>query len=334
MRGELLHARRVLPRLLRRAGHEVGHQLERIRRRLGHLIVEDVRGPVRIAEELRLRGADPGDADDDAARVVRAAVAAAVLRRGQEALAQLAVLQRGELRLLGGVAHDQDPLPFHPALLGRLGGRGDVGVAHAGEHRLVIDDDRRGVRVGEDVVVELGVELRLLLVQRAQLRLVRLGEERAGADEVAVVALQEVLRLGVEAARLPRVVQRLHAREELRVEVDGVVVRGELRRFLPFELLQRVVRVRLRQREEDLRGAGEEIAAALHRLDGVGEGRGVGAARDRVDLRELPLHPFLEGRLVVGVLDLVELRGIERQRARREEGVGLRRRGAGHGQNE
>jgi hypothetical protein len=100
------------------------------------------------------------------------------------------------------------------------------------------------------------------------------AERRAPrAHEVAVIALDQALRLGVEPERVAAVVERPHAVPEPRVQVDRVLVRGQLRRELGLRLLQRVVGVRLLDVREDLVGAGQQLARALHRLDGVREGR-------------------------------------------------------------
>ena len=59
---------------------------------------------------------------------------------------------------------------------------------------------------------------------------------------------------------------------------------GAQRRDLALDLLDRVVGVRAGERVEDVVDAGERVAAAFQRLDGVGEGRRRGIGRDSGDL--------------------------------------------------
>src|SRR6184192_1894790 len=92
----------------------------------------------------------------------------------QASLPQRPVLERGLRRLLGGVLQRQHPLPVDPALARRFGRDGDLRVAQAVELVLVAHDDRPRLRRREQPVLKVGRELRLLLVQGAQPRLVRL----------------------------------------------------------------------------------------------------------------------------------------------------------------
>ena len=319
----LLDPGRLAARLGGRRGDEVVHQLVRVLGRLRHLVVEDV---VRVgleAEQLRLLRAQLRQARHDGRRVVLAAVVAALLRGREDLLAQGAVRQRGEHRLLRRVLEREDPLAVELALLRGFGGGGErrPSVAPA-SFFLSETTGGGGVGVGQELFLELGVELGLLLVERHERLLVGVGEVRARADEREVVPLDEVLRLGIEPERRALRVDRLDARVELRVQVDGVVERGQLRRDLGLDLLDRLVRVGLLDVGEHLVGARQQHARLLHRLDRVREGGGRGVVRDRLHLGALDLHAFLDRRLVVRDLDPVEGRRLEGQRARRGEGVG------------
>ena len=109
--------------------------------------------------------------------------------------------------------------------------------------------------------------------------------------------------------------------------MDRVVVRGQLRRERLFHLLQRLVRVGLRHREEHVGGTREVGAGPLHRDDGVVERRRVRQRRDGVHLGEVHPHRLFDGRLVVAVLDVVERGRLVREGTRLGEGIhGLRRR--------
>ena len=68
---------------------------------------------------------------------------------------------------------------------------------------------------------ELGIE-------RAELGLFGLGEFRASAYKVFVVAVKEAHGLGVETERAAAVIERRQSGEKGGVEADGVAVRGEL----------------------------------------------------------------------------------------------------------
>src|SRR5205085_3351369 len=139
--------------------------------------------------------ADFGETGDDRLRVVWSAVIAALHGVGEEARADVAIRQRRERRLLRRVLQRDDVLSGQLAIFRFVGGRGDVRFAHAGEIGLVVEDDGAGVSVGENVIAVLRGELRLFLIDRAQRRFVGIVEQRAGANEVLVVALDEILRL-------------------------------------------------------------------------------------------------------------------------------------------
>ena len=112
----------------------------------------------------------------------------------------------------------------------------------------VFDEHGRVVGVGEQLVGELRRELGFLLVERAQPRLV-------GARSSCAPARTK--RLSYRSSRyfgsspspsaIAPVVEGLDAREELRVQVDRVVMRGVERRDLGPDLLKGLARVRLRQ---------------------------------------------------------------------------------------
>ena len=111
------------------------------------------------------------------------------------------------------------------------------------------------------------------------------------------------------------VVHGLHALEKRFVHGDRIAVRGELRGHPLLDGLERVVHGTAGKPEEDLHGAGEIHSALLDSHDGVLEGGGLGVVDDKADFFELLLHPGLYGGLVVRVLQFVEDRGLEHERA-------------------
>jgi len=137
-----------------------------------------------------------------------------------------------------------------------------------------------------------------------------------------------------QAQRITLLVHRPDPLEQLRVQVDGVHVLGQLRRQRLLGGLQGRVGVRRGHGIEHQHGARQQRAGALHRLDGVGEGGRLGVVGDGADLAQVLAHPLLDRRLVVGVADAVERRGLERQRAGAQQGVlalGVGGGGIGHG---
>ena len=245
----------------------------------------------------------------------------------EDFFAQRTILEEGERRLLRGVLQRDDVLAGHLFVFGGLRGGSDVALAQAGQLSFFIDHDRRRGGISENVLAILRRQRRLFLIQRFESCFVGVRELRAGADEVAVVALDQPFRFCIEVERVALVVDRLYAGEEFRIEIDRVGVCRQLRRLFRFDLLHRVVGVRLRQVEENLRGARQQIAALLHRDDRVVEGRWIGIVRDDLDFREAALHALFDRGLVVGVLDLVEWRRLKRQRAGVVKRIGLRDRG-------
>ena len=186
---------------------------------------------------------------------------------------------------------------------------------------------------GQKLLLEIGRERRILLVDLAQLLLVGFRQVGTGMNELQIVDLQQLRGFRIQLQAVALVIDRLHAREELVIEEDRVVVRRELRRLVGLDLVQRVVGVRLDDAEESRSGAVEQTARLLHRDDGVLEGRRFGIVRDRLDLGDLLAHAFFDRGLIVAVLDAVERRRVKRQIAHRGEriGWGKRRRSLSRG---
>ena len=210
---------------------------------------------------------------------------------------------------------------YLPAAPHRSGGGADVGLAHAVELGHVVDHHRAFVAVLDHAVAEVGGQLGQLGVDVLDLLLVGVAQLGAGSHEVGVVALDQTLRLGVHALRIAFVMDRLDALPELLVEVDGVAVRGHLRRDFLLDFLQGIGLVRRRQVIEDAGDATQQGAALLHRDQGVVEGRRLGVVGDCLDFLLMLGHAALERRQVVAFLVLVELRRAVLQRTRLEERV-------------
>ena len=322
--------RGVLLRLGDRRGRELTeHPVDRLGRARG-LLLERVNRPVLLSEERRLPGAQREDARDDAG-VVCIAAHAARDRRLEEALAECAVGQVAQRRLHRRVLQRKDVLPLELAGLGGLRRRADLLPREAVEFLHVINDDRVLLRRLERVLAELRRQRRKLLVDFLELPLSRLRQLRPGAHELDFVALDELRRLRVEAELGALLVEAVDPREEGRIEEDLVPMRSELRRHLRLDLLHLRVSVGGTQRAEHGLYAVQETANLLERDEGVLE-RGRGRiVRDGLDFLEVRGHAGLESGHVVRVVDLVELRVMEWERAFLEEGVERAERPRGRG---
>ena len=323
-----LDLRGLRPGLGRGRGHEGGEELLHALRRLGHLVLQLPGGEVRLIQQPRLLGADLRQPLDRAARIVRIAALGSRPASVEQLLADGAAGEPLQRRLLRRVLDGQDPPVVETARLGGFRRRVEIGGRQTREVRPVGDDERGVLGRAEQLIAELRAERGVLLVQLLQPRLVGLREPGAGHHELLIRVLDEPARLRVEAQIAAALVERFDPREQLRVERDRVLVGRDLRRHLLLELLQRVVGVRARQRVEDELGPEERLAALLERDERVLEAGRRRVVGDRVDLGEMLPHAFLERRSEVCVLDPVERRRLERQRARCEQRVGRRRRSA------
>ena len=225
--------------------------------------------------------------------------------------------------------------PSWPAALAASAAATICSLSQPGELFPRADEHRGGGDLLEDVLIERGPQGRELGVQGLQLFLVRIGERRAGAHEVLVIAPEQSLRLGVEPERVALLVERRHPREQGGVERDRVGVGRELGCHLALQLLHLGVRVGAVEREEHAARAREQLAGLLERHDRVLEAGRVRVRGDRRRLLTLLRHALLEGGREVLVLDGVEARVVEGQAAFDEQrvvvGHGLVRRERGRG---
>ena len=122
-------------------------------------------------------------------------------------------------------------LPFSPRALAASTVLAISASDRPGKLGLVVQHQRAGLGGGHQLLLELGFQAGIFLVDRLQLRLVLVGQQRAGMDELAVIKRQHLQRLGIQLQAGALVVKRLHPREEFGIEKDGVVVRRQLGRF-------------------------------------------------------------------------------------------------------
>ncbi len=212
-------------------------------------------------------------------------------------------------------------------ILGGFGrGGGNLGVGQAREFGLAADDEGVGVFLLLDVLGKRRLERGNLGVEGLQLGLVGIGQLRAGADEIQVVALEQPERLAVETEVLARLVERLDPGEERAVQENGIIVRRQLGGHGAVNGFQRRVGVGAGEVGKDGFDAVQQLARTLHGDDGVLEGRGLGIVRNSRDLLQLLRHALLEGRREMLVLDLIERRQVIGQGAFGQQGIG------GHGE--
>ena len=158
--------------------------------------------------------------------------------------------------------------------------------------------------------------------------------------ELQVIDFKKLARFRIEIERGALLIDRIDTREELPVEVDCVLMRGKLRRFRSLDLLERIVGVGAGKCGEHQLHTAQRLIGFFHRHDRVLERGRCGIVGDRVELGEAFGHGRVEGGREVGVLDLVEGRRLERQRAllheigRRGECGGRERYGGGGAQAE
>ena len=151
--------------------------------------------------------------------------------------------------------------------------------------------------------------------------LVGIRQRCARTDKRSIALLDQAELLRLESQRLTVVVDRLDPGKQLRVQDDGVALRGELRRVLRVDLLDGVVAVGGEQHVERALGLLEPGARSLERLDRVGERRWFGGPGDALDLRELVLHAQVERLGKIGARQTIERRHAVRQRAPLEQGI-------------
>ena len=105
--------------------------------------------------------------------------------------------------------------------------------------------------------------------------------------------------------------ERVDALEQSLVQIGLAAVTRELRRDFALDRLQLVIRVGANQVEKNAGHSVEAAAAALQRVNRIGEGRRLGIGGDRVDLRSRLLKRRVEGRRELARLEAVERRRLE-----------------------
>ena len=223
-------------------GRQAREEIDRGLTGLRHLIVERVIGPVRLTEQRRFLRPQLSDLADDRPGVVGVALFGAVDACIEQRLAGRVAAQRIPRRLLGRVLQRQQ-VAVELARLGRFGRRSDLFVRQAGQRGLVGDVHGAGLGGGEQLLGEVGLKRAQPLVHRLELGLLGRRQLRARMHEQLVIDIEQLCLLGVEVQLRLVILQVLHPTEQLGVQIDEVVVRGEQRRGLGVGRLERVVGV-------------------------------------------------------------------------------------------
>ncbi len=206
-----------------RRRHQPGEQVVDRLRGARVPVLQHLRGMAGLAQQRGPPGPRRGEPYDEFA----VGVETAAERGGQQPLAHRAVLQRGQLALVGEQLEAEHVTALVAKGGGVLGGARHRVGGQPGQLRGVVQDQRPGLGVGQQVLLEGGPRRRQLGVQLPQLLLALFGQPGAGPDELAVVVLQQPERLRVETELGAGLVQRVEAGEQRPVQVDGVVMRRE-----------------------------------------------------------------------------------------------------------
>ena len=289
-------------------------------RGLGHGLLEGVAGVVLVAHQFGLLGAQLGDFAGEGEGVVLVGAVGTVDGSLEDAAAQLSVVQVGEERLLCGVDDDDGVGCLAAQILGIFRTLGDVGLAEPCQLVGCLHPHHGVVGGIGQVVAPLLLQVGDASVYGFHAFHLVLGQECSPAHEILVNFLQEFLVFTGECIVLT-VIDLTDSLEEGLVEGDLVLEIGEQRLHLFLYFSDFGCLVCLYQCEEDATDAVEETSAVLEGQDGVLEGGAVGVVGNLLDALALLLHGSLEGRQVVGGLDLAEVRCAERQLALRQQGI-------------
>jgi hypothetical protein len=263
---------------------------------------------VRVTQQLRCFRPQLGNLGQRIAVVTRAALRAARAVGGKHLLAQVALVGKGHEAFIGSAVQAEDP-GVRPAFCLGLGlGRTDQAGRQARQLCWVRDHQLEGVRFLEHVLGEQGVQFGDARVDLLHPRLGLCVQRRAGAGEIEVGQLDQAQGLFVQAQRRPLLVDRIDPREQLLVQVDRVEFTGQSRVDLDLQLLQELVRIRVRDVAEGIGHPLQCGSRQLQRFEGVGEIRRLGVVADGRDLDAQLLEAAVECGRVMLVADAVERR--------------------------
>ena len=209
----------------------------------------------------------------------------------------------------------RDDVALQLASFGSLSGSGNLGICQSGERVFIAGDEGAVFCGGQQLRREGLAERGLLFVQLLERDLIGVRKISSGVHELLVVVVNQAIGLGIKLQGVALLVDGFDALEQFGIEKDRIGVGGQLGSFDLLDFLQLRIEVGTSNGAERGHGAIKQPASLLHGGDGVFEGWRRGIFRDALHFVALLRHAGFNGRLVVGVFDLVEGRRVERQRA-------------------
>ena len=223
-------------------------------------------------------------------------------------LAELPVVAETHERTVGRVGEIEGPTLL-TGLLGSLLSEFLEIVRHPGEFGLVGDVELVGIGGGKHIASETDGGKGELFAELGVLLPVLALQVGSAPCETLVGLLQQGHLVLCKAETLLPLPHALHSGEEFLVEGNIHLVIIQKRGYLFGNLLESLIRIGLKQIEEDGADLVEGFAAPLHGFDGVFEIRLRAVCHYRVDFSLGLGYSLLEGGHVVLRLDFVELWG-------------------------
>ena len=264
-----------------------------------------------VAHQARALGSEAHHFGCDGAIVGRAAVLAALAPGAKGPFAQVPPRRELQERLDARSRQRDGVLARMAALGGEARGAADDKVRQSLEIALV-QKHQPVFFVRQHVLAELGAERREPFADRRQTRLGLRRQPGAGARKIEMIALKHARLFGGKPEPLLHGLQGVDAPEQRVVQIGFAAMAREDGSDFALDRLDLVIGRGAGEIEEDARDLVEGLAAALQRLDRVGEGRRLRIGGDGVDLRPRLLERRLERGPEMAGLDALERRRLER----------------------
>ena len=283
-----------------------------------------------VAQKPRALGSQAHQFRGDGAIVCRAAVFSSSRPGAERGLAKIAA--RRELQeWLDARSRQGDRVFARMAPIGAAArGARDEEIGQALEIRLV-EQHEPVFFIPKHILAELSGERRQPLGDCGQPHFGLGRGGGAGAGEIEMIAIEHTRLFGRKAEILLLGVDRVDTLEQSLVQIGLAAMTRENGRDLALDRLQLVIRVSASQIEENARHFVEAAAAALQRVNRIGEGRRFGIGGDGFDLRARLGERRVEGRRKLARLEAVERRRLEWPGPGFEKRVRVDRRGGRRG---
>ena len=279
-----------------------------ILRSLGHRVLQGIGSIAGIAHNFSLLSTQLGNFANNVEGVVLGLGTISTMNGGfKDPLAQVAIVEAGKDSLLGGIDNDDSVRRLASTTLGIFLALGNVSIAQACQVFLLIDPNHSVVGSSLQLVAPL-----LLQVGDAQVDFLHtlhliLRQQRALANEILVDFLEQFLVFALQRVVL-FVIDLTDTLKERLVERDFILQVGQHGLDLLLYLANLRSLVGIHQREERASDTVEQLATILERQDGVLERSRVRTIHNLLDILTLILDSGLEGREIIGRLNLAEIR--------------------------